>query len=223
MMGDRWLIVQSAYPVTRWRIVFTTNLAWQRLLLGRCHLFWHKKSTILLTSCDHSIKSTGFLEWIMMSVGVISLSHRHSVQWKHSPHLLQRRSTGISSAGNAMASTFCDATGNLFGYYLQKGHNINGGCWGHVQWRWRPNAEGKWGEGLLLYGDNTPEEKSLLSMAIVRDCGINRFDHRPSSDSTLSDYHLLPSMERYLAGKQYHRDNYVISPVVICHFKKNYK
>ena len=57
-------------------------------------------------------------------------------------------------------------------------------------------------KGVLFHQDNAPAHKSVVAMAVVRDCGFELVDHPPySHDLAPSDYFLFPNMKKHLTGK----------------------
>ena len=77
--------------------------------------------------------------------------------------------------------------------YLQKDQNINGennANYGNKKTAWKLT------KGFLFHQDNAPAHKSVVAMAVVRDCGFKLVDHPPySRDLTApSDYFLFPNI-----------------------------
>lgn len=57
--------------------------------------------------------------------------------------------------------------------------------------------------------DKAPAQRSLVSIAAVRNCRFERVDHPPDSlDLIRYDYHLFPNIKKnHLAEKKYHTND----------------
>ncbi|CAI9733412.1 Hypothetical predicted protein [Octopus vulgaris] len=129
-----------------------------------------------------------------------------------------KKAKNISPAGKVMASVFWDAKGIVFIDYLQKRHAINGEYYANLLRQLKRALKikrpGKLAKGVLFHQDDAPVHKSLVSMAVVRDCGFEVVDHPPCSpDLAPSDYYLFPNMKKHLAGKQHRSDDDVMCAV----------
>ena len=59
-------------------------------------------------------------------------------------------------------------------------------------------------KGVLFHQDNASAHKSVVAMAVVRDCGFEQVDHPPySPDLAPSIFCSQNEKNKHLAGKQY--------------------
>lgn len=90
----------------------------------------------------------------------------------------------VASAGKIMPSVYLDTKGIVFIVYLQKGHTMNGEDYANLlrllQKTIMSNRPRKLTKGVLFHQDGAPANKSLVSLASVRDCGFELVDHRLS-------------------------------------------
>ena len=93
----------------------------------------------------------------------------------------------VTSAGKVITSVFWNAKGIVFIKYIQKGRTINGKYYANLLSCEKQSRQ--LAKEVLFHQDNAPAHKSVVAMAVVRDCGFTRVDHPPYlPDLAPSDY-----------------------------------
>lgn len=104
------------------------------------------------------------------------------MQWKHPFSHAPKKAKVILSAGKLMASVFGMQKALLIDY-LQKGYTLNreynANLLRQLQMAIKTKCPGKLTKGVLFHQDNAPAHMSLVSIAAVRDFGIELIDHSP--------------------------------------------
>lgn len=110
------------------------------------------------------------------------------------------------SLGKVMATVFWDSTGIILVDYLERGATINAEYYSNllqndVREAMRRKRPGKLSKRPLLLQDNARPHTAHHTMAVLERLGWDILQHPPySPDLAPSDFHLFPSMKKYLRG-----------------------
>ncbi len=134
-----------------------------------------------------------------------------SMQWQKKGEKTPRKFKTRPSAGKIMMNVFWDNKGILLLEYFPKTQNVNQETYFDSLMKLRQAIKikrpGKLSKKIVLLHDNARPHVAALVTSLLKDFDWTVFSHPPySPDLAPSDFHLFPSLKKWLGGRHFDSD-----------------